>query len=297
MSTLDWPPPIMAGIDGSATALLAVEWAAEQANARNLALRIVHAIGVPKAGYGKNLTPPSVYFDAVEHEGRAHIAEATTAARKHHPELAISTVLEREHPVRLLTRLSETAKLLVLGSRGSGTFSGMLLGSTSAATTAHAHCPVAVIHDHVPETGPVVVGIDGSPASETAIAWAFEEAALRDTELRAVHTWTDYVSDIAYARASLAVAEWKWHETEQDEILAERLAGWQEHYPEVTVRRIVARDKPAHLLREQAENARLLVIGSRGHGGFTGLLLGSTSHNLLHHPPCPVLIARPEPKA
>jgi nucleotide-binding universal stress UspA family protein len=125
------------------------------------------------------------------------------------------------------------------------------------------------------------------------VALAFEEASLRNAELVAAHTWTDYSSDSAYASASLVMVDWSRVENEQAEMLAERLAGWQEKYPDVTVRRVVARDRPVHHLLEQASGAQLLVVGSRGRGGFTGMLLGSTSHALIHHAPCPLLVARP----
>jgi nucleotide-binding universal stress UspA family protein len=174
----------------------------------------------------------------------------------------------------------------------------MLAGSTAVALVAHGHCPVAVIRGRTPDGippagGPVVVGLDGSPASEAAVAIAFDEASLRGADLVAVHTCSEYQSDSGYAYARQFVVDWDAIDVREREVLAERLAGWQEKYPDVLVRRVVARDRPVRALLEQTAEAQLLVVGSRGHGGFTGMLLGSTSQALIYHGTCPLLVARP----
>jgi len=138
-----------------------------------------------------------------------------------------------------------------------------------------------------------VVGVDGSPTSEAAIAMAFEEASLRNVDLVAVHAWTDFSSDYSYAYAHQFLMDWNRVETEEQELLAQRLAGWQEKYPDVMVHRAVTRDRPVHHLLEHAAQAQLLVVGSRGRGGFSGMLLGSTSQALIYHAPCPLLVVRP----
>ena len=139
----------------------------------------------------------------------------------------------------------------------------------------------------------MVVGVDGSPTSEPALAMAFEEAAIRGAELVAVHAWVEFASDTVYASARQFFVDWDAIENREREMLAERLAGWREKYPDVTVRRVVMGGRPARCLVEQAADAQLLVVGSRGHGGFAGMLLGSTSHALIHHAPCPLLVVRP----
>jgi nucleotide-binding universal stress UspA family protein len=141
----------------------------------------------------------------------------------------------------------------------------------------------------------VVVGVDGSPTSELAVALAFEEASLRNLDLVAVHTWIDFSSEYDYAYARQFVTGWEEIETEEQELLAQRLAGWREKYPDVTVTRVVVPNRPVPNLLEQAAHAQLLVVGSRGRGALSGTLLGSTSQALIYHAPCPLLITRPIP--
>lgn len=292
--------PIVAGVDGSLPALHAAVWAADEAARRHVPLRVVYAVRMSAFAYTSEYCPPESFFEGLETEGRRYLAAAETAVRREHPDLEVTVELLHAELALALIEQSATARLVVLGSRGLGGVSGMLAGSTAVTLVTHGRCPVAVIRgpepqDAPPTDGPVVVGVDGSPASEAAVALAFEEASLRNTELVAAHAWTDYSSDSTYAWASLVMVDWSRVQNEQAEMLAERLAGWQEKYPEVTVRRVVARDRPVRHLLEQASGAQLLVVGSRGRGGFTGMLLGSTSQALIHHAPCPLLVARPDP--
>jgi nucleotide-binding universal stress UspA family protein len=138
-----------------------------------------------------------------------------------------------------------------------------------------------------------VVGVDGSPVGEAAIEFAFEQASRLNAPLMAVHAWSDMVPAATFAVVPHAV-DWAQIQTAELQLLCERLAGWQEKYPDVRVDRIVTQDRPAHSLLEQARDAQLVVVGSRGRGGVTGLLLGSTSQALLHHAPCPVAVVRPD---
>jgi nucleotide-binding universal stress UspA family protein len=287
---------ITAGVDGSATALHAARWAADEAARRRLPLRLVQVIDVVSATGG--FAPPRSFFTALETEGRRQLAEAEAAVRAHHPELEIELILRTAGLMPTLIALSEDAQLMVLGARGSGGLGGLLAGSTAIGLVAHGHSPVAVIRggeadEAPPSQGPVVVGVDGSPTSEPALAMAFEEAAMRGTGLVAVHAWVEFTSETAYATARQFLVDWEAVETRERETLAERLAGWQEKYPDVAVRRIVTGGRPAARLLEAAGDGQLLVVGSRGRGGFAGMLLGSTSQALIHHAPCPLMVIRP----
>ncbi|HZE29866.1 MAG TPA: universal stress protein [Actinoallomurus sp.] len=288
--------PVLAGVDGSVPALHAARWAADEAARRRVPLRLVQVVDV--AAVTAEFPLPGDFFKTLESEGRRQLAETETVIRQAHPELDIETSLRIDNLVRTLIDMSHDSGLVVLGARGSGGFGGLLTGSTAIALVTHGHCPVAVIRETSVEEpplfrGPVVVGVDGSPTSEAALALAFEEAAMRGAELVALHTWIEFASDFAYVSARPFFVDWDAVETKEREMLAERLAGWQEKYPEVTVRRVVAGGRPAKRLLEQAADAQLLVVGSRGHGGFTGMLLGSTSQALIHHAPCPLLVVRP----
>ena len=162
--------------------------------------------------------------------------------------------------------------MVVVGCRGRTGHHRRFLGSLSTGLIHHAHCPVAVVHDEAPSSLqsarlPVLVGIDGSRASELATAIAFDEASWRGVDLAALHVWRD--SDMS----TDVGMEWSALQSAADRTLAECLAGWQERYPEVTVHRLVEFEHPARHLLDQSERAQLVVVGSHGRGGFAGMLL------------------------
>jgi nucleotide-binding universal stress UspA family protein len=258
-------------------------------------LRLVFVAYMPMPGYAGGVGLSVDFSEELRADAHRQLAEVKPEVLEGRPELDVDTAVLVGPPIPRLIKESENARLMVLGSRGLGGFTGILLGSTAVALAAHGHCPVAVVRDDAEShsTGPVVVGVDGSAASETAVEIAFEETSLRGAELVAVHTWNDYPSDVSFATAHAFVVDWQLIETREEAKLAERLAGWQEKYPDVPVSRVVTRDRPVRCLLEVAANAQLLVVGSRGRGGFTGMLLGSTSQALVYHAPCPVLVARP----
>lgn len=281
--------PVVAGVDGSESSLGAARWAADEARRRGVSLRLVSAVHMPVVGYGigaglaVDLTKE--LRQAAERELTALRSELSTGC------IDVTFAIRTGTAVPALVEESRSALCVVLGSRGLGGFTGALVGSTAVGLVAHGHCPVAVVRQARPD-GPVVVGVDGSPASEAAVSLAFEEASSRGAELVAVHSWTDFDADLSPAAARHFVVDEQAVAIAERESLAERLAGWREKYPDVPVRCVVARDRPVRCLLDQAENARLLVVGSRGRGGFTGMLLGSTSQALVHHAPCPLLVTR-----
>jgi nucleotide-binding universal stress UspA family protein len=284
---------VVAGVDGSECGLQAVRWAAAEALRRQLPLRLVAAHAWPSGGLvgdpGLGVDYRAVLRDVV----LGHLATAAADARQVAPELDIEQVEVTGYPVPVLLGESAHAEILVLGDRGLGGFTGLLIGSVAVEVTAHASCPVIVVRGSepdrpVPRPEPVVVGVDGSPTSEAATAFAFDAASLRRVPLVAVHVWRDVLVDATMA----PLLDWDVIDSDEREVLAERLAGWTEKYPDVPVRRLVARDRPARALVEESGRAQLVVVGSRGRGGFHGLLLGSVSQALLHHAHCPVAVVR-----
>ncbi|MDT7649876.1 MAG: hypothetical protein QOI36_1282 [Pseudonocardiales bacterium] len=205
------------------------------------------------------------------------LADVETAVRLAHPDLQIGVDLQTAGPIPTLIEQIDEAQLLVLGSPGTGGFRGILTGSTAVALVAHGRCPVAVIRGATPDALPpteglVVVGVDGSATSDAAIATAFDEASWRGAELVAVHAWLEYPRDRDPVHGDDAAWEAAAMESER-EVVAERLAGWPEKYPDVTVRRVVIEGRPVERLLEHSVGAQLLVVGSCGRGGFTGMLL------------------------
>ncbi|GAA0909380.1 universal stress protein [Pseudonocardia zijingensis] len=293
MSTPQRGRPVVVGVDGSEPARRAVRWAAQEAVRRRVPLRVVTAFewlrGQPIGYVGMG----DSYREIMLGVSRRHLAEAAQLAEQEQPELEVQSQLVVGFPIAVLTDEARRAQLVVIGDRGLGGVTGLLLGSVAVALGAHAECPVVVVRGDAetpdPEA-PVVVGVDGSPTSEAALAFAYEAAAVRNVPLVAVHTWWDLLVDPAVA----PLLDWDAIEDGERQLLAERLAGWAEKFPDVPVRRVVTRDHAAHALVEQSLRAQLVVVGSRGRGSIAGLVLGSVSHAVLHRAHCPVAVVRAE---
>ncbi|MCV7345908.1 universal stress protein [Mycolicibacterium rhodesiae] len=284
---------IIVGVDGSPESKVAVDWAARDAALRGMQVHLVHVLSSPAVMTFPEVPVPSGYFQWQEDAAREILdsaAETVAAATKDDP-VEVTTEIVSGSPVPTLADLSKDAQLIVVGCRGRGALARSLLGSVSTGLVHHAHCPVAIIHDEDPSTArpskaPVVVGVDGSPASEKALEIAFEQASLRGVELVAVHAWSDT------GVFEFPGLDWSSLRSIAEETLAERLAGWQERYPDVVVHRLVVADRPAQQLIEQSESAQLTVLGSHGRGGFAGMLLGSVSTAVVHGSRQPVIVAR-----
>ncbi len=197
------------------------------------------------------------------------------------------------YPTTVLVAESATAPLVVVGDRGLGGFEGLLVGSVAPALAAHAHCPVVVVRGlgagtPAPEGGPVVVGVDGSPTSESALGFAVEEALALGASLVAVHAWQDVA--VGDARGRLLHTDSVADEARAG--LDEGLAPWRAKHPELVIEPVVVRDRPARALVRHSAGAQLVVVGSRGRGPLAGLLLGSVSQAVLHHAAGPVAVVR-----
>jgi nucleotide-binding universal stress UspA family protein len=282
--------PVVVGLDGSKTATHAVQWAAEEAARRKTGLVITHSCVLVPARTLDLIAPAESYADSVLDEGRQWLTEAAATALKAAPQIEVKTELSAGNAAEQLIGRSASADLLVLGSHGQGGFTGLLAGSTAIAVTTHAHCPVVVIRSTEPDppsNAPVLVGVDGSPASDAALAFAFKAAALRGVALHAVRTWWDLTAETAWQRG-LTATNLASIEAAEQRLLAEQVAEHSVAYPDVPVQQLLARDRPARTLVKHSANAQLVVVGTRGRGGFRGLLLGSTSQALIHHAHCPV---------
>lgn len=283
--------PVLVGWDGSAASRRAVRWAAEAAALRH---RPLHILTVFRWPLESDTVEPQAALpdtDAGREQARELLAERAGAVRAEQPGLVVEEELADGAPARMLVERGRGAVLTVLGQRGQGGLSGLLLGSVGAQVATHAAGPVVVVPDEAVGTGPVVVGVDGSPLSEAAIGFAFEEASWRRAGLVAVHAWMAPGSGVQHDRIPRfydldEVVE------EERRTLSESLSGWRAKYPDVPVRPVLAHGTPVSQLLDESAGARLLVVGSRGRGGFTGLLLGSTSRSLLHRARCPVAVVR-----
>lgn len=290
---------IVVAVDGSKASHVAVRWAANTAMKRGVPLRLASSYTMPQYLYAEGMVPPQELFDDLQAETMEKIDEAREIAHQAAPDIKIGHTVAEGSPIDMLLEMSKSVTMIVMGSRGLGGLSGMVMGSVSAAVVSHASCPVVVVREdnNVDETtkyGPVVVGVDGSEVSQKATEFAFAEAEARGAELVAVHTWMDMQVQASLAGLSAAQQQWEEIEGEQQQLLDERLADLVAKYPKVDVKKLITRDRPIRALVDAAEGAQLLVVGSHGRGGFKGMLLGSTSRALLQSAPCPMMVVRPD---
>lgn len=295
-NSFDATGKIVVGTDLSGRAQAAVDWAAARAAARGVPLLIVLAlpeVPIPKRSRLFDAMVTGDYRGYLEGNARAKLDELATSAREQYPDLVVETAVEEGLGSYVLAQASKTARLVVVGARGANApVKVRALGGTADAVVAHAHGPVAVITDHGSPTpdGPIVVGVDDSPESDAALAWAADEAAARGVPLRAIHAWD--VAPWMMGPMGVTAMQSLPPASRLKERIAEIVAPFVDKYPDLPHEVEVVESRPSAALAEASHGASELVVGSRGLGGFTGLLLGSTSKEVLRDAECPVIVTR-----
>ncbi len=286
------PPEIVVGVDGSPAAKVAVDWAARDAASRGATLTLVHVVSSVLGSLSQTPLPTGIgqWQQQKAHKAVDDAMEVVTAVQRDVGPLEVGTEIYYSSAVPTLVDMSKGAAMVVVGSRRHGAI-GSLLGSVSAGVVQHAHCPVAVIHDEdplmpQPAQAPVLVGIDGSTASELATAIAFDEASRRRVDIVALHAWSEFGVGDFLGMNGLEM------QSSEDAALGEQMAAWQTTYPDVNVHRRTVCEHPARALVEHSEKAQLVVVGSHGRGGFAGMLLGSESSAVVQSARMPVIVAR-----
>lgn len=291
--------PIVVGFDDSPASRKALSWAMHAAQGRGADVLLVHAAKTfppVMAGHWTYVASPrEIGIEA----GQAVLQAGRLLAARLGPSVRISSELVEDLPAAGILRLLDDAAMVVVGSRGLGGFSELLIGSTSLKLATHAPCPVIVVRDAAPgvepgpEAGRVVVGVDKpGEASTDVLAFAFEEASLRRSGLTAVHAWQEPFFDLPGKGVPVPTRiQLEEFQAGQRRSLSEHLAGWQEKYPDVDIKHEVVAQNPAGVLVAASAGAALLVLGSHGHGGpHSVMMLGSVTHAVLHHAHCPVAV-------
>ncbi|GAA3560480.1 universal stress protein [Nonomuraea rosea] len=278
---------IVVGVDGSVPARAAVDWAAGDALRMHQPLLLVHA--VDRAPYQIAKFPGPARPDTLLRASHKVLQEAVALVHERQPTVEVTTQVVEGAPAMVLRDQGRTATELLVGSRGRGGLAGALLGSVSEHVAGQAGCPVVVVHgDPRPRFGEVVVGVDDSPESRPALAYAFEQAALRGNTLRALYTWQPPVR----AFATELPHEMDEARTLRRQAVADRLETFQTEYPQVTVIEDIRCGRAVEALTQASRHADLLVVGTHGRGTVGSALLGSVSRGVLHHAQCTVAVVR-----
>lgn len=291
---------IVAGVDGSGESLVGAHWAAGEALRRRFRLRLVHGFTDPPPRYpGYDL--PSAVSRELHNAAQQILDVAVQSIAASFPHLELTTSLVHADPRRALVDASAGAVLSVVGSRGRGRVPEVLLGSVALHIASHGRSPVAIVPsgtilDGPRSGGPILLGVDASVSCEDAVGYAFDDASARGVELIAVLVVDDStVPPFVRGPARAGSLE----DQEENSVLTSQLTQWAQKYPEVTIRPVVLRGRPAGALLDYGlglspgESPCMVVIGGRGRGALAGFLLGSTGQSLITHAVWPVLVVRP----
>ncbi|GAA2712396.1 universal stress protein [Actinoplanes palleronii] len=278
---------IVVGTDGTTTSDAAVDWAAREAHRRGLTLRVVHAFDWD---WRESRVPVGEHhLDAARRQAEDVVAAAVDRVQRVAPGLTPQTFTLIGPAVPRLLESARGAQLLVLGRRGRGGFTGMLLGSTAQRVATHAPCPVMVIGEQPAPDAPIAAGVDDSPSADLVLETVFGAAADQNCPITVIRACPPALP------AWLTTDPPALDDGELDR-LEEQLAPWRAKFPDVPVQVALTHHTPPAALIAASHRARLIVVGSHGHGRVSGSLVGSTSLQLLHHAACPVHIARTAPE-
>jgi nucleotide-binding universal stress UspA family protein len=281
---------VVVGVDGSPNSKAAVAQAAYFASTRGMTLHVLHAFAVdlPMLGFGA-VDDRTVVTD----HGRTLVEEAAARAHAAHPGLTVTTSLHDGYASEALVAASRTAALVVVGAFGHGILSQASVGAVAMQVVTHARCPVLVVgHDTAGAPTPggrVLAGVDGSEASLHAVQAAFREAAIIGGTLDVVHAWQ---ARSATDPTLAGTASWGEYAKALEAKVDTALADGRRSHPDVKVEYEVVEEEPVRALVDRSEGANVLVVGSRGRGGFPGLHVGSTALQLMGRSACPILFIR-----
>lgn len=289
------PLPVVVGIDGSETSLHSARWAAHLAHTIGTSLHLVHS----EVTAGSFLSDAAVVAiraaaTADQYAAAEKILKMTEeTVREHFPDLAITTEVVSEAADVALIRRSRRAQFVVVGSEDVSRTAALLLGSTTLTVATRAECPVVAWRNVAsPTNATVLVGVacNASDSDSAALEAAFEYARMFGAPVTAVHAWT---TNMPADHAALPyLIDWDQVERSETKALAAAVQPWAARFPDVNVQCVVDLAKPSRALLDRVTNAQLVVVATRRSNALSAALLGSTTLNLLHHSPVPVMVCR-----
>ncbi len=297
------PTGIVVGIDGSEQSHCALIWAAREAKLRQVPLHLVTAYTIPIfAASGLDGGYATVDDDVIRQGAEAVLRES--AAKIAHLNVQVDARVENGDAAGVLLEMSETAQLLVFGSRGRGGFIGRLLGSVSSALPAHSKCPSVTVplkcaqrlgqgDADAPAGSPVekvvAVGVDGSDQARYAVLMAAEQAERSGSALRIICAVQPYTGSLAWMPAPVD-REALFAEIQEQLDAGEK---WlRSHFPNLPIEVQLVEGSAVEKLVQASESCELVVMGTRGRGGFAGMMLGSTTDGVRHHTKGPIMVVR-----